>query len=195
MKKGEVLRSCLGCKKVSAKKSLIRLVLSPHNEIVLDYYSKLPGRGAYVCPNVSCMEKAFGERRLSKAFKCSIKKPALDEVIKIFISKSLEKTASLLSMAIRSRKVLLGTEAVEGEFRKGKLSLLLLSGSLSETARSRWKGKAAAKGIHVANIPDTESIDKVLGGKKVAVLKDPSLAAAVMWEIDKLEKIAPGLIH
>jgi len=194
LKKGDALRSCLGCREIAEKKKLLRLVLSPDNEVVLDFYSKLPGRGAYVCPQLSCMEKALKGNALKRAFRGSVKMPVLDEVARVFTLQCTEKIASLLSMAIRSRKISLGTEAVEGELKKGNLSLLLLSRDLSETAGKKWETRIAAKAINIKRFPDTEGIKKVLGGRKVAALKDSGLAAAIIGEIGKLEKIGTDLI-
>jgi len=50
------------------KKSLIRVVKSPEGEVSLDFKGKLPGRGAYVCPNPECLKKARKSRGLERAF-------------------------------------------------------------------------------------------------------------------------------
>ena len=41
------------------KKELIRVVKSKENEISIDLVGKKPGRGAYVCKDRACLEKAF----------------------------------------------------------------------------------------------------------------------------------------
>lgn len=65
------------------KKELIRIVRSPEvkNEngeviqepqISLDTTGKKSGRGAYVCNNIECLQKAQKARRLERAFSCKI---------------------------------------------------------------------------------------------------------------------------
>ncbi len=54
------------------KRSLIRVVKSPEGEISIDLTGKKNGRGAYICPEVSCLEKAKKAKRLERAFECAI---------------------------------------------------------------------------------------------------------------------------
>lgn len=65
-------RMCVGCREMKSKRELIRVVKSPAGELYLDGTGKKPGRGAYVCPNPSCLKKARKSHGLEKAFKCQI---------------------------------------------------------------------------------------------------------------------------
>lgn len=194
MKKGDVLRKCLGCREVFEKKKLIRFVLSPDNEIILDYYSKLPGRGAYICFNRDCVEKAFKSAAFKKVFKCNVKSIQVNDIINIFTDKCLEKILSLLSIAVRSRNVFLGTEAVEGGLKKGSLSLLLLAADLSVSAKKQWEGKATVRGIEIKILPDFGKMDTVVGSRKIIALKDIGMAKAMLEEFGKLQKMGIDLI-
>jgi len=62
------MRQCLGCREHKPKKELIRVVRSPEGEVALDFKGKLPGRGAYVCPQAACLAKARKSRALERAF-------------------------------------------------------------------------------------------------------------------------------
>lgn len=66
------MRMCLGCNEMKPKKELLRVVKSPEGEISLDFVGKKNGRGAYICHNTDCYEKARKSRRLEKAFSCKI---------------------------------------------------------------------------------------------------------------------------
>ena len=66
------LRQCLGCREMKPKKELVRVVRSPEGVISLDFHGKAPGRGAYLCPNPACLEKAKKSRALSRAFDTQI---------------------------------------------------------------------------------------------------------------------------
>lgn len=65
-------RQCLGCREMKDKKALIRVVRSPEGAISLDFKGKLPGRGAYVCPDMECLKKARKSRALERAFETAI---------------------------------------------------------------------------------------------------------------------------
>ena len=70
------MRQCLGCREMKPKKELIRVVRSPQGDVSLDFKGKLPGRGAYVCPNSACLQKARKAKALERAFSA----PMPDEV-------------------------------------------------------------------------------------------------------------------
>lgn len=60
-------RTCIGCKVVKPKKELIRIVRSPEGEVFVDPTGKKSGRGAYICPSIECLEKAFKGSLLAQA--------------------------------------------------------------------------------------------------------------------------------
>ena len=59
-------RTCMGCNSKKDKKDLIRIVKNNKNEISIDKTGKQDGRGAYICNNEQCLEKAIKTKRLEK---------------------------------------------------------------------------------------------------------------------------------
>ena len=72
------MRQCLGCREMKPKKELIRIVRSSEGTLSLDSKGKLPGRGAYLCCDVQCLERALK----SKAVERSLEVPVSDEIIR-----------------------------------------------------------------------------------------------------------------
>ena len=62
------MRQCVGCREMKPKKELIRVVRSPEGAVRLDFKGKLPGRGAYVCPDAECLKRAKRSKALERAF-------------------------------------------------------------------------------------------------------------------------------
>jgi predicted RNA-binding protein YlxR (DUF448 family) len=62
------LRRCTGCQEMKDKRSLIRVVRT-ETGVELDETGKKAGRGAYVCPNTECFEKAYRQKGLERSFK------------------------------------------------------------------------------------------------------------------------------
>ena len=56
------MRMCLGCRQMLPKKDLIRIVLPQEGELSADPTGKAHGRGAYVCRNLDCLEKAAKQK-------------------------------------------------------------------------------------------------------------------------------------
>lgn len=64
------------------KKDLIRIVKNKEGEISLDKTGKAQGRGAYLCDNTECLEKAIKSRRLEKSFEMKIADNIYEELRK-----------------------------------------------------------------------------------------------------------------
>jgi predicted RNA-binding protein YlxR (DUF448 family) len=65
-------RMCTGCMEMKPKKELIRVVRSKEGDVSIDITGKKPGRGAYICKDVSCLEKAVKTKRLGRNLEVSI---------------------------------------------------------------------------------------------------------------------------
>ena len=65
-------RTCMGCNSKKDKKELIRIVKNKQNEISIDKTGKQEGRGAYICNNIDCLEKAIKSKRLERVFEMKI---------------------------------------------------------------------------------------------------------------------------
>lgn len=61
------MRMCVGCRQMRPKRELIRVVRDKDGAINLDRIGKMPGRGAYICPQAACLERALKTRALDKA--------------------------------------------------------------------------------------------------------------------------------
>lgn len=73
MKKKKVpLRKCVGCNEQKPKKELIRIVKNKEGIVSIDLTGKAHGRGAYICKNVDCLEKAVKGKKLNRALEIDI---------------------------------------------------------------------------------------------------------------------------
>jgi len=60
---------------------MIRVVRTPEKEIVIDSTGKKSGRGAYVCPDKSCWEKALSDRGLERALEIELTPPQRNRLL------------------------------------------------------------------------------------------------------------------
>ena len=65
-------RTCMGCNTQKNKNELIRIVKNKEGNIFVDTTGKASGRGAYICNDVQCLEKAIKSKRLEKCFETKI---------------------------------------------------------------------------------------------------------------------------
>jgi hypothetical protein len=60
------MRMCVGCREMKEKRTLIRVVRSPEGAVSMDPGGKKPGRGAYVCRNTACLNRAIRQKQLER---------------------------------------------------------------------------------------------------------------------------------
>lgn len=65
-------RMCISCRERSAKRTLIRIVRTPESAVEIDLTGKRNGRGAYLCDDPACWERALRSDALANALKTTI---------------------------------------------------------------------------------------------------------------------------
>ncbi|MBQ4482771.1 MAG: YlxR family protein [Lachnospiraceae bacterium] len=67
-----VFRKCVSCGKIKEKNGLFRIVRNKAGSVLLDKTGHEEGRGAYICRNKECFEKAFKKKALERSFRSGI---------------------------------------------------------------------------------------------------------------------------
>ena len=75
-------RQCMGCRERKDKRAMIRVVRCTDGEVRLDFSGKLNGRGAYVCPDKTCLQKARKTKALERALETPIPEEVYDRLEK-----------------------------------------------------------------------------------------------------------------
>ncbi|CAI8026055.1 Uncharacterized protein YlxR [Geodia barretti] len=78
-------RSCVACGRKLAKGELIRLVRTPGGPILVDESGRQNGRGAYVCHQAICWEKALTKRALERSLRGPVSAEDLNVLRQYFI--------------------------------------------------------------------------------------------------------------
>jgi len=74
------LRKCVACQEMMPKKSLIRVVRTPDEQILIDPTGKKSGRGAYLCGKPSCFRLAKKQKALDRALKAHVSPDTYDQL-------------------------------------------------------------------------------------------------------------------
>lgn len=81
-------RTCIGCKQQKEKGDLIRVVRNKQGEITIDKIGKVSGRGAYICDNKECLERAIKSKGLEKSFEIKIEEDVYESLRGVIIEQS-----------------------------------------------------------------------------------------------------------
>lgn len=74
------MRKCLGCGENKPKSELIRVVKNKEGEVFLDVSGRKNGRGAYLCYDENCLDKAIKSKALNRAFEMEIDDETIEEL-------------------------------------------------------------------------------------------------------------------
>lgn len=80
LKKEMPERTCLGCRLVIEKSSLVRFALGTDGRLQPDFTGRLSGRGAYTCPRESCLRAALKRNAFQRALKKETVVPGPDRL-------------------------------------------------------------------------------------------------------------------
>ncbi len=171
-------RTCVGCRGTFARGALLRLsVVDVAPYVVPDATGKLGGRGAWVCARRACVRTAVRKGGLARAARHKVD---VDEAgLAALLADQLRRRAEgLLASAARSRRVAIGTDAVELAIRGATAKLLVLA---RDGAGKRDDLDAAARRV---GLPRTvfgtkSSLGQLFGRAEVSVLAvlDEGIAA------------------
>ena len=78
------MRMCVACRTMRPKKELVRVVRTPEGETKVDSTGRANGRGAYLCRDISCLEKAVRSKALDRALDVRIDSGILESLKKGF---------------------------------------------------------------------------------------------------------------
>src|SRR4030042_946730 len=73
-------RSCVACRQTKTKREMVRLLRTSGGGIEIDISGKKDGRGAYLCKDLACWEKALKGKQLEHAFKTKIDQTNLERL-------------------------------------------------------------------------------------------------------------------
>ena len=82
-KKKIPMRKCVACNENKPKKELIRVVRNTEGIVEVDLTGKINGRGAYICPDLDCLEKVKKSKRLSKTLEIEVPDEIFDQLCDI----------------------------------------------------------------------------------------------------------------
>ena len=75
-------RTCVSCRTTTKKQELVRIVRTAEHSVLPDPSGKAPGRGAYLCANLACWEKATKAGLLGKALRTTVSKDDATQIMK-----------------------------------------------------------------------------------------------------------------
>lgn len=189
---GRPQRTCLGCRQSVDQDGLLRLVLSPEGELLVDYRQRLPGRGAYVCFSADCLREAVRRRQFSRAFKREIASIDPQRMLQSLQQQLQDKILGLVGMARKSGQAISGSGQVLDALREGgDVALVLVADDLSPGIEEKIQRRVERLSIPLWKMYDKERLGHILGKaqRSVVAVKAGPLAHSMISELSRYTSI------
>ena len=133
-------RTCIACRHVEARADLVRLVLSPEGEVVVDYQGRLPGRGAWVHCRQACIRTLVQRpATVARALKHRVEVGDLEERIERAVVRAVQDG---LSMAAAGAALVGGHDALQRALAEGRVAEVVVAADASERTVADLRGTA-----------------------------------------------------
>ena len=78
-------RKCVACGQIKNTKDLLKVTKqSSTGNVIINHDTKIFGRSAYLCYNISCIETAFKKNKLQKALRTALPEDLKGKIINEF---------------------------------------------------------------------------------------------------------------
>lgn len=177
-------RRCILTREVCSTDQLLRFVIAPDNQVVIDLTGSLPGRGLWLTATRVALECAIDRNLFSRVAKCST---TMDTSLVDDVETGLARRAlDYLGLARRSRQIVTGYEQVTSALKAGDVAVLVSAGDGAMGGRNKLA--SLAKGLFHVQCLLIAEMSLALGRQNVvhAAVKRGSLASRFMVEVTKL---------
>ncbi len=166
-------RTCLGCQQSRPKGLLVRLVCGPANQLQADMHGKLPGRGAYICPQRECAEQAVKGARLREAFRHEVIPCPVDELVRTMARIMEERALACIRMARKAGRAVSGYTQVSRAVLHEPVACLLVAVDTAQERRREYQGWCANRQIPCRSFLTKARLGELAG-------RDESSAIAIL---------------
>ncbi len=157
----EPIRSCVICRKRFPKSGLLRFVKDENGSVHTDVSNRMDGRGAYICGNGGCMDKA-------------VKKHGLDKVL------------SLLGLAMKAGCVASGQTATEAAIKNLTACLVIISTDASDNTKKHFTDMCSYRNIPIVSYSTGEELGHAIGKeiRSNLAVTDEGLSGAILKALE-----------
>ncbi len=188
-------RQCIACRRRAPKGQLLRLVRAPEGEVVFDLAQGLPGRGAYLCPARTCLDRGLRPAAAGRAFRAPVRLPAPEEALPRLREQALRQLREAVGVYARGDALVAGAEAVAAALGRGPAAgLLVLAEDAGEATARRGRRLAAEAGLPLLVQGAAADWGAALGRRRCALLwvRAPRAAKRIEWLLHLAAATRPG---
>lgn len=185
-------RSCVSCRTVTDKNLLLRFVLAPQGQVVLDYRQQLPGRGLYTCFNQQCLAQAVKKNSFRRVFGTMAQPVELAELQTQLQQALIQRIKGLILVARKAGQLIAGSNMVLDAL-KGHTSpaVVVMATDIADNMKQKIDSTATRQQIVCAQLFDKVSLGQMIGKEErsVIAIQNGALASSLNSELHRYELV------
>lgn len=184
-------RTCVGCHQKRPRNQLFRVVCDPTGQLMLDPHGKLPGRGAHLCPQRSCLEHALKGTRLREALRCDVSLCAPDELMRAIIQAMEDKVLAYIRLARKAGRVVSGYSQVNRALMSEPVACLLVAEDAACERRREYHSRSANRQIPCRSFLTKARLGELAGRDESSALGilDARLAEQLAFFLEGMKRL------
>lgn len=185
-------RTCVGCRQARPKSQLIRLVRGPTGQLLLDPQGKLPGRGAYLCPQRSCAEHALRGTHLREALRGDVSPWPIDELMRAIASVLEERALAYIRLARKAGRLVSGYTQVNRALMSEPVACLLVAEDTASERRHEYQSRSANRQIPYRSFLTKARLGELAGRDESSAIGilDRGLSEHLMFYLEGMSRLA-----
>lgn len=192
-RRGDGLRTCLGCSGVFLPEHLLRLSAGRDGGLMVHAGRGGGRRGAYLCYRRSCVESLFRKRRLSRALRAGNVNVGPGTVLELASALLAGRVGSLLVKARVAGRLVSGVTAVRRLLGEGGIAFVLTASDASLRTVGDLTPRTAQQSIPVIPVGLTRAELGALLQEQPragAAVRQGPLASALEQELRRLQSLS-----
>ena len=185
-------RTCISCRQSKKPEQLIRYVVAPDGELMVDYRQRLPGRGAYTCIDLECLKNAVERKQFQRSFRGRCREASFDFLSAALTQALEQKIVNLLGMGRKSGQVISGSNAVIAALRQDSgLSLVIIAHNISTAIAEKIEVLSARHQVNCSQLFSKDLLGQILGKgeRSVVAVQAGALADAILIELQRYTQL------
>lgn len=185
-------RSCVACRTVTEKHQLLRFVLAPDGQVVVDYRQQLPGRGLYTCFNQQCLVLAVKKNSFRRVFGVTTQPVELVKLNGQLQQALIQRIKGLILMARKAGQLIAGsTMVLDALKRPAPPVAVVMATDIADNMKQKIDSTAKRQQIVCTQLFDKVSLGQLLGKEErsVVAIQDGALATLLNSELHRYELV------
>lgn len=185
-------RSCVACRTATDKTLLLRFVLAPDGQVVLDYRQQLPGRGLYTCLNQQCLPQAVKKNSFRRIFGVTTQPVELAVLQGQLEQALIQRIKGLILMARKAGQLIAGTNMVLDALKgPAPPPAVVMATDIADNMKQKIDSTATRQQIVCTQLFDKVSLGQMLGKEErsVVAIQDGALATSLNSELHRYELV------